>query len=125
MHPPFTRPTDATSVWAGIAYSPNHSVLRSRGQLNMKRLLVLLAFLAAPATAVKADVIIDNFTTNQSVTVPIGTVGIATNQVGGPGIIGGFRDLILTKLSGTPQASADAFFDGSIGTLFFSAGVGN
>src|SRR5690349_21750711 len=90
----------------------------------MKRILVLLAFAGAPAPALRADLIIDAFTTNQRLTIATGALGTAQGQVSGPGILGGFRDMVLTKTAGTPESSSEAFFDGAIGTLFFSAGVG-
>jgi hypothetical protein len=91
----------------------------------MKRFLILLALAALPMSAARADLIIDSFATPQRVEVATGSIGTAQGQVSGPGIIGGFRDMILTKFSGTPEASSEAFFDGTVGTLFFSAGVGN
>src|SRR5262245_4100367 len=100
--------------------------MRSTGHRRdcMRKLLILLALGALTAPA-RADIVIDNFSTNQTLSIGAGILGTVSGQISGPGILGNFRDMVLTKVAGVPATSSDAFFDGTVGTLFFSAGNGN
>jgi hypothetical protein len=61
---------------------------------------------------VRADIIIDDFSTTQSLTISAGGTSPVTvqSQAGGSGIVGGFRDMILTRTFGDDQSSTQAFF---------------
>jgi hypothetical protein len=92
----------------------------------MNKFLTLLALVALPASSARADIVIDDFSTPQFVSIglPPPLVDTPASQVSGTGILGGYRDMILTRVAGDTLTYSQAYFASGTNQLVFDNGTG-